>query len=487
MRKNLLSLALALCLLLPGLPSPARAAPGGGMDRFTAVRSYDGRFTDVEEGAWYFDNVTALYEMGLTDGQSSQTFGTNSQVSLAEAVSFAARIHSIYHQGGAQTGPDRYAAPEGPWYAPYVDYLRAAGGIDGRFDGRYGGPATRGQVAYLLSGVLPEEELEERNAGVVLAAHGSGRYIPDVTEATPYKEEILDLYRWGIVTGGDAKGSYRPEATITRGELAAMLTRMVDPSLRVDLTWDLSDLYPARGTTFADLIREDPVPVLVHAPEDLEAIRSNVRYMFKSGSADLALQIAGGTTSAVADAVAERYLEESMRHPEQGYSTISYEYYSDGRMSITFINDNCSRAEQDAALERAVTVHDQFWADGTLRPGMSQREIAKVYFDYLCSVCEYDYTFQDVSHTAYGALCSGKAVCQGYTAAYQIFLGLEGIDCTGVETDVHLWTAATLDGVLYHIDVTWGDVTWSSGPGGRDDSQFCMDPETAWSRSGIGA
>ena len=78
-------------------------------------------------------------------------------------------------------------------------------------------------------------------------------------------------------------------------------------------------------------------------------------------------------------------------------------------------------------------------------------------------------------------------MCQGYTAAYQIFLGLEGIDCTGVETDVHLWTAATLDGVLYHIDVTWGDVTWSSGPGGRDDSQFCMDPETAWSRSGIGA
>lgn len=484
MRKKLLALTLALCMVLPGLPSTVRAAhAGGSMDGFTAVRAYDGRFADVPSGAWYYSDVTTLYEMGLTDGQSAKSFGAQDQVSLAEVLSFAARIHSTYFLGSAQTGPDRCAQPGGPWYAPYVGYLKVSGVIDDRFEGLYTQPATRGQVAYVLGRILPEEELEPLNADVVLTAHNSGRYVPDVTGSTTYKAEILDLYRWGIVTGTDAKGSYLPASTITRGELAAMLARMVDPSLRVAIDWDLTALYSAEGATYPGLIKGRAVLVTTHGADDQETIASNVRYMLKNGITQLKIHITSGrVTDRDVDRVMERYLDESMRYVEQGYNNIQYSYNYSGDVTLVLQDPNCSSSQREEALARAIAVHDQFWADGTLCLGMAQRDIARTYFDYLCRTCEYDYTYSSSSRTAYGALCTGKAVCQGYTAAYDLFLKLEGIDCTSVGTDAHIWTAAVLDGTLYHIDPTWGDASW-----GTDESQFCMEPERAWNRSGIGA
>ena len=50
-------------------------------------------------------------------------------------------------------------------------------------------------------------------------------------------------------------------------------------------------------------------------------------------------------------------------------------------------------------------------------------------------------------------------MCDGYTAAYNLLLKLEGIDCTTVSRGDHIWTAAELDGTVYHIDTTWGDQT----------------------------
>ena len=48
-------------------------------------------------------------------------------------------------------------------------------------------------------------------------------------------------------------------------------------------------------------------------------------------------------------------------------------------------------------------------------------------------------------------------MCDGYTGAYNLLLKLEGIDCTALFNDSHIWTLAELDGTTYHIDVTWGD------------------------------
>lgn len=43
---------------------------------------------------------------------------------------------------------------------------------------------------------------------------------------------VYAMYQAGILTGNDAYGTFTPYSTITRAEVAAVVSRMVDPSLR---------------------------------------------------------------------------------------------------------------------------------------------------------------------------------------------------------------------------------------------------------------
>lgn len=472
MKKKLLCALLALCLALSGLGFGALA----GTDNFVPVRSYDWRFADVAGTDWYRDSVVSLYELGLTDGQSADSFGALSRVSLAETVSFAARIHSIYYLGSAEAGPSRFpSSPDADWYQPYADYLKDAGVIDSRFDGVYANGATRAQTAYILSRVLPAQELGAKNAGVVSRCYETRRYITDVTGDTPYAGEILSLYSAGIVTGSDSTGSFLPDSEITRAELAAMLVRIVYPEKRVTIDWD-PDASPAAALDYAGLVWESGQYIPVHSVDDTQAIVSNVRWLFQNGQTDLELRLGPEAVHpGTLDALLDSYINASQLYIEQGYTGVGCKYDRMGNMTISFYNPN--GGDRDAALKKAIELRDQFHADGTITAQMNQVEIARVYAEYLCRACEYDYSSQRVSHTAYGALINGLAVCEGYTAAYNIFLKLEGINCSTEQFPNHIWTTTTLDGIFYHTDVTWCDQSY-----GFESRYFCMTPEFSMGR-----
>ena len=56
--------------------------------------------------------------------------------------------------------------------------------------------------------------------------------IPDVPSSANYYAAVYKLYRAGVLTGNDAQGTFLPDTGITRGEAAALMTRMADTSLR---------------------------------------------------------------------------------------------------------------------------------------------------------------------------------------------------------------------------------------------------------------
>lgn len=64
-------------------------------------------------------------------------------------------------------------------------------------------------------------------------------------------------------------------------------------------------------------------------------------------------------------------------------------------------------------------------------------------------------------HSAYAALVTGKAVCDGYSRAYQYLLYKVGIlshITTGkADGGGHAWNLVKLDGEWYYTDLTWGD------------------------------
>ena len=85
--------------------------------------------------------------------------------------------------------------------------------------------------------------------------------------------------------------------------------------------------------------------------------------------------------------------------------------------------------------------------------------------DYIVDNVIYQSSANDQS--AYGALIEGKAVCAGYSRAYQLLLreaGIESFYITGTSHGVsHAWLMVLLNGDCYYTDVTWDDPMLSNG------------------------
>ena len=202
-------------------------------------------FTDVQESDWFFESVKNACELGIMVGKEEGVFAPLGVVSLAEAVTMAARLRGGYLGDGSDfSGGD-------PWYAPAVDYAVAQGIIPKAEFADYTAVATRAQFARILSGALPADALEEINTV-------EDNSLPDVRMGGAYAENIYLLYRAGILNGQDEKGTFSPAGTITRAEAAAVAARIADASLRVECAFyapaypDLSLRTRADDSFFAD-------------------------------------------------------------------------------------------------------------------------------------------------------------------------------------------------------------------------------------------
>lgn len=133
------------------VPAPS-AEKADTLSPFARTRSYDGRFTDVDASAWYHDAVAALYEYGLTEGVSSSAYAPEGSVTIAELVTFAARLHALERGAAIPT-----AAAGEAWYQPYVRYLKAEKCLGDELDGHYPEAATRAQMAGVLASALSAE------------------------------------------------------------------------------------------------------------------------------------------------------------------------------------------------------------------------------------------------------------------------------------------------------------------------------------------
>lgn len=454
MKKTIPALLLALCLLLS---VPALAA-SDSTDNFVRSRAYAGQFSDVTTASVFYDNVAALYEYGLSQGKPDGTYGVRDSLTVGQAVIFAGRIRSLYRTGDPEQGPAAYQSGDQAAAVPYLLYLQAEGVLDTALDGQLAAPATRAQMAHVLANVLPEEALPPVYDQLVTECYASRRFITDVTEYTPYYEDILSLYRKGISVGSDAYGSFLPEESITRGAAAAMLTRMVDPALRAAPRWVLDEVHTAKGATLADLVTPGRY---IASPSTEREMDETVRYMLSSGSNQLTLRYPG-ISAVKAHQVMELALSTVKTYCEQSYNSVSCSYNLAGSVILTFsaadLGADISQYRA-AAMDAAIGVHDQLWETGQLTSGMTEWEKARVYYTWICDNCVYDYDAGDgsLSHIAYGLFQNGAAVCDGYTGAYNLLLKLEGIDCTALSNASHIWTVATLDGTEYHIDTTWGD------------------------------
>ena len=131
-----------------------------------------------------------------------------------------------------------------------------------------------------------------------------------------------------------------------------------------------------------------------------------------------------------------------LSYSNAGYIQYTMSYHSD--------------AEQEAKLTAAVAE-----AMTTLQlNGLSEaKKITKIH-DYICNHVDYAYnSTEEQIYTAYGALCTGKAVCQGYAVLFyrlckEAGLSVRIISGTG-NGGPHAWNIVRIGSKYYNVDCTW--------------------------------
>lgn len=223
--KKSISFLLSILLAFSG-SSAVVLATDVGMFNFQKMDTYiDGQFADVAPEDWYNTSVGTAYELGLMCGESDDHFNAAGQVTVAQTIVMAARLHRIYHTGGREFEPGKI------WYAPYVSYARENGIISG--EPEMDAAITRAQFADILAHALPED------AFAVVNEIGDGA-IPDVKPGDAYAQSIYLLYRAGVAAGSSQRGAFHPGRSISRAEAAAIVTRIADESLRLRFTLEYS-------------------------------------------------------------------------------------------------------------------------------------------------------------------------------------------------------------------------------------------------------
>jgi len=105
--------------------------------------------------------------------------------------------------------------------------------------------------------------------------------------------------------------------------------------------------------------------------------------------------------------------------------------------------------------------------EDNIRQDMSEFEKQLVLHDYLVYNTRYDSSplgeIPIESHTPYGALIRGIAVCNGYSYAFKLLMDAVGIECEIVYGEAeangvvekHAWNRVNIGGNYYLVDTTW--------------------------------
>ncbi len=128
---------------------------------------------------------------------------------------------------------------------------------------------------------------------------------------------------------------------------------------------------------------------------------------------------------------------------------ISYQYSSSEILEMTNIFDN-----------KVNYIIEEYLSDTN-----DELTLEYIINDYLLDTTTYDYddylndTIPEISHTAYGALINGVAVCDGYAKAVKVLANILGIE-SGIVTSSemnHAWNYININGKYYNLDVTFND------------------------------
>ena len=204
MKKRLLSLALALCLVCSLLPG-------------TALAAGENPFTDVSASHWAHDDITYVYENDLMNGTDGSLFSPESTTTRAQVVTV---LYRLAGQPAADWANPFWDVPASAWFHDAVTWAwenDITGGVSSTHFGA-GNAVTREQLAAFLYRYAQDQ-------GYDTSARADLSGYSDAGLVSSYATEALS---WANATGlitGTTGTTLSPQGSATRAQVATILSR----------------------------------------------------------------------------------------------------------------------------------------------------------------------------------------------------------------------------------------------------------------------
>lgn len=204
MKKRLLSLALALCLVCSLLPG-------------TALAAGENPFTDVPASHWAHDDITYVYENDLMNGTDGSLFSPESTTTRAQVVTV---LYRLAGQPAADWANPFWDVPASAWFHDAVTWAwenDITGGVSSTHFGA-GNAVTREQLATFLYRYAQDQGYDTSARADLSGYSDAGLVSSYATEALSWANAT------GLITGTTAT-TLSPKGSATRAQVATILSR----------------------------------------------------------------------------------------------------------------------------------------------------------------------------------------------------------------------------------------------------------------------
>lgn len=218
---RILAMILVLASLLT-IGASAAEVPGEGLAVFEDVADMTTyTFSDVSTSNWAYSGIEVSYNKGILLGYQDGSFKPLKNVTWAQTIVIAARIHSTYFGNVL----DLSSRDGDYWYSAYYRYCAAHDMIPASAPklGYLDVPINRYNLAYIFSRTIDSSDLPAI----------SDLAITDIDKIPQqYLSSVKFLYSAGVLNGW-ADYSFGGDRLTNRGQVAAIISRLLLPAERV--------------------------------------------------------------------------------------------------------------------------------------------------------------------------------------------------------------------------------------------------------------
>lgn len=404
----------------------------------TSAAGYQSIFTDTINEAWYYEEILFLTRHRIVNGYPDGSFHPDADITVAEFTKLV--VLALERDMSEPLSPPKHEQYASHWAAEYIDKALFLGILDPTVteDESFSpdNPIKRIDTVRMIIRALETE--------LVSLPENPFADTDDIYANTAYHEYLLNGY-----SGNDGKRLCKGEETTSRAEACSFVVRAIsymnNPTLfRTNRI--LSNAGKQKLNTEFELI------------DFFTAINKNMitHTTFRS---DLAIST-----------IAEYYRRANAMFPQYFYGSYINFYYS-AYYDYYIVNLEYTKSDEEIFIfKNDADLMVNSIVEEMITPEMTEREKLRAIHDYIILNCAYDYenylasTIPEESYLAYGALIKHVAVCQGYSAAFNLLCRKVGIPSLtlsgrtpGYDYDNHAWNMVLLDGAIYFIDVTSDD------------------------------